>query len=400
MRRIHKFRTSRHGLAGMACLATAVMVLSLGTGCSKASGNDDESSGAKETAAPAAVTVTEVKRADISRVLQLTGSLSAVPNRDVKVSSLVPGRITNLEVAEGDKVTRGQVLAKIDDAPIRDQLTQAQATLAQALANEENAKLNLARDEDLVQRGIAARKELEDARTQESVAQAGVRQAQAAVSIAELQLTRTSIASPITGTVLKRYVSNGEQVDGTAATPIAEVASLDEADMMANVPVADLVRMKPGRELQLTSASIPGRVYKGQVVGVSQAVDPTSNSGLVRIRIKNSGGDLRIGMFLGAQIPVETHVKALTVSPQAIYRDQEGMLRVFRAEGDTAIAVPVTLGIETPELAEILSGVKEGDKLILTGGYGLEDKAKIIVQAPGDNKAASPAPAKPGSEKP
>jgi multidrug efflux pump subunit AcrA (membrane-fusion protein) len=85
-------------------------------------------------------------------------------------------------------------------------------------------------------------------------------------------------------------------------------------------------------------------------------------------------------MFLAAQVPVETHSKALFVPPQAIYRDEQGEPRVFVVTSDTAAAITVKLGIETPDRTELLSGVKEGDKVILTGGYGLSDKAKVSVQ--------------------
>jgi RND family efflux transporter MFP subunit len=347
-------------------------------GCSKKAASDDE--GAKHEAAPATVTVTQVTRADVSRILQLTGSVAAPPNRDVKVSSLVAGRIADLIVAEGDRVASGQVIAKIDDRNYRDLVTQAEAAVSQAQANVENTKLNLARNEDLVQKGIAARKELEDARAEARVAQATLTTANAALSQAQLQLSRTQIHSPMSGTVVKRFVSMGEQVDGTAATPIVEIASLIEVELMANVPAADLRRLPVGTRVQFSSASLADQRFTGHVVAVSQAVDPTTNAGLVRVRIPNANSELRLGMFLSAQFPVETHSKVLTVPAQSIYRDREGKSRVFKVEGEDATAVEVELGIETPDRAEILGGVKEGDKIILIGGYGLEDKAKVKVQ--------------------
>lgn len=396
--RERRLESRRINAGAFALLLGAALAGAFCAGCSK--GGGDESAD-KPEAAITQVTLTQVTRADVSRVLQLTGSVAPLLNRDVKVSALVPGRVTQLDVAEGDSVAAGQVLAKLDDNTYRDQVTQAEAAAAQAQANVENAKLNLARDEDLVQRGIAARKELEDARTEESVAEAAVRQAAAALSVARLQLSRTSIPSPIAGAVVKRFVSQGEQVDGTAATPIVEVASLGEAELMANIPVADLANLKPGREVKLTSESLPGRVYSGKVIAVSQAVDPVSNSGLVRIRARNVGGALRIGMFLAAQVPIETHLKALTVPPQAIYLDQDGQPRVFVVQGDTVAATPVKLGIQTTDLTELLSGVKEGDKVVLTGGYGLSDKAKISVQGQQDQSGQQDKPAqKPGSAKP
>jgi|ERR1017187_442728 RND family efflux transporter MFP subunit len=367
-------------------LAAGVIAASL-CGCSKSSSGDAET---KAGDTPTQVTVTKVARADVSRMLQLSGSVAAVPNRDVKVSSLVPGRVAELTVAEGDKVSAGQLIAKIDDHSFRDQVAQAEATEAQAQANVENAKLNLARNEDLVQRGIAARKDLEDARTESSVTAAALKQAQATLSTARLQLSRTEIHSPIAGTVVKRFVSGGEQVDGTAAAPIVEVAALGEVELDANVSASDLPSMKEGQAVRLTSASLPGKTFNGKIISVSSAVDPVSNAGVVRIRIPNGVGELRLGMFLGAQLPVETHARALTVPPGAIYRGEDGTARVFVVQGDTANVAPVTLGLETPDRVEVLSGVNDGDTIILTGGYGLSDKAKVSVAAPPAAQPATP----------
>jgi membrane fusion protein (multidrug efflux system) len=380
MTTLNEFATRSFRRKSLVILAAGILAASL-SGCSKKGGADDEAAGTKDTS-PTQITITKVTRADVSRMLQLSGSVAAVPNRDVKVSALVPGRVAELTVAEGDRVSAGQSIAKIDDHSFRDQIAQAEAGEATAQANVENAKLNLARNEDLVNRGIAARKDLEDARTESSVTAAALKQAQATLSTARLQLSRTEIHSPIAGTVVKRFVSGGEQVDGTAAAPIVEVANLAEVELNANVPASDITRMKEGQSVRLTSASLPGKTFNGQIVGVSFAVDPTSNAGLVRIRIPNAGGELRLGMFLGAQVPVETHVKALTVPPGAIYRGEDGTARVFVVQGDTANVAPVTLGIETPDRAEVLSGVKEDDTIILTGGYGLTDKAKVTLGAP------------------
>jgi RND family efflux transporter MFP subunit len=328
-------------------------------------------------AAKAEVTLTRVARAEISQTLTLTGTDAALPNQDVRVSALVAGRIAELKVAEGDRVQAGEVVAKLDDRSYRDQLQQAEAAAQQAKANLENAQLALARNEDLFQRGIVARKDLEDARTQASVAAAAQRQAEAALEIAHLQLTRAEIHSPLNGQVVKRFASVGEQVDGTAAQPIVEIASLREIEFLGNAPAMYLPKMHAGEGVEVKTEAAPGRKFAGRVVAISPAVDPATGVGLVRIRVPNSGGLLRLGTFLSAEIPVETHARALVVPPQAIYRDEAGQPRVFVVSGDSATAAAVELGIETKDRVELLSGVHEGDTVILTGGYGLGDKAKI-----------------------
>ncbi len=347
--------------------------------CSRKAASDEDASPDKlETVAE--VTLTHVTRADISSMLTVTGTVAALPNQDVKVSSLVAGRIARLNVTEGDHVRQSQVLAAIEDRPYQDQFRQAQAAVEQARANLENAKLNRDRNETLFQRGIAARKDLEDARTQVSVNEAALSQAEAQLSLAKLQISRTHVLSPISGIVVKRFVSDGEQVDGTAGQPIFEVANLAPAELYANVPADYLGRIHLAQTLAISTDAFPGRSFSGRVVAISPAVDSSTNVGLVRIRIDNRDGLLRLGMFLSASIPLETHSNALVVPPQAIYRDEQGQPHIFSIEGDNATAVPVKLGIENADKVELLSGGKEGETVILAGGYGLGDKAKIKVQ--------------------
>jgi membrane fusion protein, multidrug efflux system len=346
--------------------------------CSRKSASDDEALD-DQVAAVADVTLTHVQRAEIQSLLTVTGTIAALPNQDVKVSALVAGRIARLAVAEGDRVCQGQVLAQIEDRPYQDQLQQAQAAVEQAKANLENAKLNSDRNETLFKRGIAAGKDVEDARTQVSVSQAALSQAEAQASLAALQISRAEVHSPISGVVVKRFVSDGEQVDGTAAQPIFEVANLREAELYGNVSADYLGRIHVGQTLTISSDAFPGQNFAGLVVAISPAVDSSTNVGLVRIRIKNRDDLLRLGMFLSAEIPLETHANALVVPPQAIYRDEQGQPRVFRVEGQEATAVQVKLGIETRYRVELLSGFKDGDTVILTGGYGLGEHARVKV---------------------
>jgi multidrug efflux pump subunit AcrA (membrane-fusion protein) len=110
-------------------------------------------------------------------------------------------------------------------------------------------------------------------------------------------------------------------------------------------------------------------------------VDPSTNVGLVRIRIANGAGLLRLGMFLTAQVPLETHRNALVAALQAVYRDQDGNPEIYRVEGEKAEAVPVKLGIETKDRVELLSGAQEGETIILGGGYGLPAHTKVKVKS-------------------
>lgn len=350
-------------------------------GCSRARPTSaDDASADQSPAVVAEVTVTRVARADIHSTLTVSGTLAALPNQDVKVSSLVPGRVARMEVGEGDSVKSGDLLAKIDDRSFLDQIQQAEAGVAQAKASLENARLNRERNENLFGRGIAARRDVEDARMQANVAEAAVRQAEATLALARLQLARTEVRAPLDGVVVKRLLSVGEQVDGTAAQPILDVAALGELELFGNVPALYLPHIHAGDQLTARSEAFPDHDFKGRVVAVSPAVDASTNVGTVRIRFPNPGRGLKLGMFLTAQASIETHLQALVVPPQAVYRDEKNQAVVYRLSGDTADAVPVKLGLETSQQVELLSGVEAGDTVILTGGYGLGEHAKVRVK--------------------
>lgn len=326
------------------------------------------------------VTLTTVQRATLDQELLVSGSLAALPNRDAKLAALVPGRIRAVFVTEGDRVAAEQALAQLDPTSLAEQLHQAEAAVAQARANLENAKLSAERNEGLLQRGIASRKEVEDARTQVSVDEAALKQAEAGQAAASTQLARTVIRSPFAGTVVHRFLGVGEQVDGSGSQPIIEVANIDTLELLGTVPASRLSEIHNGQEFSFQTESSPGATFHARIVAVLPAVDPATNNGTVRIGIDNRGHLLKLGMFVTVELPLKQKMKRLIVPRQAIYPDESGEPHVYKVSGDQAESVAVQLGIQTRDQAEILSGVQEGDKVILTGGYGLPDKAKVRVK--------------------
>jgi multidrug efflux system membrane fusion protein len=318
-----------------------------------------------------------VTRQDVVRLLTLRGTIAARPNDDVRISALVSGRVIAVRVAEGDAVRQGQVVAEIDPRPFEDQLRQAKAALADATAKVENARLNLPRTERLLERGIAAAKEVEDARTELAAAQAGVDEAQAALDTATLQLSRTTITSPIAGSVVKRLVSVGEQVDGTAAQPILEVANLAEVELAANLPSTQLSQVKVGENVVIVPDAYGGREFRGTVIAIAPAIDATTNAALARIRVPNAERLLKIGMYAQARVVVDEHKGALVVPPSAVVRDENGEAALYVVKGETAERTAVTIGIETPEVAEVIKGVSEDQTVLTSAVHGLGDKVRL-----------------------
>ncbi len=356
--------------------ATAILALfaALLAGCGKQTDESNRGDAATE------VTVTRVVRAPLATSIVVNGNLAGPPNRDAKLAALVPGRLSRVLVNDGDAVRAGQLLAEIENPPLRDQWRQAQAAVAQAQANLQNARLSAQREEGLLQRGIASRKEVEDARTQLAVSEAGLQQAEAAFSAARAQVARTEIQAPFAGTVVHRFAGVGDQVDGTAAQPIFEVADINDLELLGSASAASLNRIPPGKKFSIEVPDMPGMEVQAAVIAVAPAVDPASNVGTVRIRIANPKHLLKHGQYLSVAIPLEGVKSTLLVPKQALYPDENGELRVYRVKGDVAEAVAVKVGAQTQEHAEVLEGLNEGDTVVVEGGYGLPEQAKVRIK--------------------
>jgi len=365
-------RSNNRGVRTFLVVSAAALIV-WAPACSKPA--DEEAIESAEVPTISADTGT-VARRDLVESLIVRGAIVAVPNEDVRISALVPGRVVSMKAAEGDAVAADQVVAEIDPRPFEDQRRQAVAAQNQAKAALENARANLARTERLLEKGIAAGKEAEDARAQLASAEAAVEEAAAALDTADRQLSRTRVTSPITGQVVKRLVNVGEQVDGTAAQPLLEVANLDRVELGANVPAEHLRHVRVHQSAVVSSDAYPGRTFTGEVIAIAPAVDPATNAALARIRVTNTDRLLKVGMFAQASIPIQERRGVLTVSPSAVSKTDEGAF-VYVVSGEVASRTPVKLGLETADGVELLSGVNEGQKVLISSVHGLGERARL-----------------------
>jgi len=340
------------------------LLLVVAFGCSKS--NEDPEEEQQIVASNVEVEAARVERGPIRRIVESGGTLNALPDRDVKVSSLVAGRVDELHTIEGDPVEKGQVLAKINDTALRDQYRQAKAAL-------ENARSNMDRVTKLFERGIAAAKEKEDAGRD-------LVTAQAVFDTAEVQLSRALVRAPISGTVVKRFVSVGEQVDGTAGQPIAQIANFDPLELTASIQSAYLSAVHEGADAEVTVDAFPDRVFQGKVVSMLAAVDPATNAVTARVRIQNSEHILKGGMFATARISGGVHPDALSVPASAMVVTNN-QPRVFVVTNNSKVKeTKVEPGWRDNGRIEILNGVHAGEWVVTTGSYGLADGMSVLVK--------------------
>ncbi len=203
---------------------------------------------------------------------------------------------------------------------------------------------------------------------------------------AEAQLSYTKIRTPISGVVTDRPLFAGETA--AAGTPVITV--MDTSTMIAKVHLtqAQAQQLSVGSDATIT---VPGmdEPVEGKVSLVSPALDPGSTTVEVWIRVANAAGKLKAGTSVHATLKGKTAEKALLIPAEAVQRSPEGAGKIVMvvAPDGTAQKRSVTLGIQTPESTQILSGLKPGDTVITTGGYGLDEGTKVKV-GPAEKDAA------------
>lgn len=214
------------------------LVLALAAACRReaADAGDDRP-------APAAVTCQPAEAATIEDAVEVNRVIAPPPRLDAIVSSPIAGRVGQVAVEEGDRVAAGALLAVIEDPALPAGSIEARAAVAAAQATKASAELDLARQQRLVDSGIGARKDLDDARAKAAAAAAELEAANARAGLASSQLAHRELRAPRGGVVLRLWKRMGESVDGTTATPVAEVADLSLLELGAQVPTGAMARL-------------------------------------------------------------------------------------------------------------------------------------------------------------
>ncbi len=212
-------------------------------------------------------------------------------------------------------------------------------------------------------------------------ARAAVQLSQAALDFARLQVANASVRSPIDGVVSARLTEPGQLAAPGAA--VLRIVSLKNVYFEAQVPETDVASIRAGLPAPVRVDAYPGKVFTGRVARVYPTASTTSRNFVVRVVLDNSGGRLRPGLFARGAIAVER--RRGIVIPKDALLTRDGKTTVFVAQtGDTAKLRSVKVGVLTAETAEVRSGVRPGERVIVAGQEALEDGGKIRVQAGGD----------------
>jgi HlyD family secretion protein len=332
----------------------------------------------RESPTPVPVRCVPATRESVDLTETLRGRVAAPPGGDLPVASQVAGRVVEVMAHEGDPITAGAIVAIIDDSTTRDALRQAEASLVQAKSAAANADATLERTRQLVARGIAAKQELDDAVARADQAHAAVNSAVAASDLARRTLGRVQVRSSFEGIVTRVWRGPGALVDGTAGTPIVQLAATALAEFDGDATERQLVEMATGQlaSVTLTTGSDP---LPATVRARSTSLDPTTGLGLVRIAV-DPKGPVVLGVFGSATVKVGARQGVLVVPSSAVRGAvSDGAQLVVCKDGKAEVRT-AKLGWRDDARVEVVEGVADGDRVAVDHVLGLETGTPILEE--------------------
>jgi RND family efflux transporter MFP subunit len=319
--------------------------------------------------ATAAAPVAIVSARDFTPRVVATGSIRLLPGARIDVGARVSGVVVSLPVTQGSRVTRGEVIARLDDREARTRLSLAESAVSELDALVRQQRVDLAREEALAKARVSTDQELLAARTALSGSESRLAGAVANLNLARLQLEYTIIRAPISGIVGSVTTHEGETIAASLASPTF-VTLLDptKIECVALVDESDVGRVTTGSSAEFTVDAYPGRTFHGVVAGI--APDATVISGVVdyetRVRITDPSADLKPQMT--ASIAISGEARTAMVVPTAAIRQSPTGTFVWRRRGGKLERASVVMGARQSDVSEIRSGLAVGDT-VLTGAF-------------------------------
>lgn len=321
----------------------------------------------------AALQTGTVEMTEVSPVVHVTGVLEFDELRIAEVGSRISGRVKEVKVIEGTKVEAGDVLATLDSA----ELGKAQAEISAVVAKAELAERDKERKRRLLQEGIASQRAADLASAEVSVASAELRAAkqrvQALGGADKGALGVMSLTSPIEGDVVRVRVFRGQAVEPSyTAFTIADRSTLW---VRLSVFEGEVVNIRVGDSVEISSQVTPDEVLTGTVTFVSTVLDPVTRSAEVRVVVPNEAGKLRVGQAVNARIrPGAARKQALAIPRKAMVQ-VDGKPTVFVEVGERSVMPrTVEVGAQGPDLVEIKKGLEPGERIITEGVFALKSE--------------------------
>jgi multidrug efflux system membrane fusion protein len=348
------------------------------------------------TLPPPLVTIATATSQDVPRYLDEIGRNMAF--EAVSVTPQVAGLITERHFQDGDNLKKGQLLFVIDPRPFKAQLDSAQATLAQAKAALDLAKIQFGRDQELVGTRAISKQDYDTKKNTVDVAQAQVESAQAAIETAQINLNYCYIHSPIDGRAGARLVDVGNVVQANT-TSLLSIQRLEPIYALFTITERDLpeVQREMSRGTLKALVRLPADAEKsarpGRVEFLDNAVQNATGTVNLRATVQNPDHHFWPGQFVNVRLVLETQKGAVLIPNQATQLSQQGPFVYVVKPDDTAELRPIALGQRQGEDVVIISGLAPGERVVLAGQLLVRPGGKVQIDS--GKPAENPAPGGP-----
>jgi len=316
---------------------------------------------------PSPVSYTDAKEYPLRRSVQLPGTVEAL--KVSTVASEVAGMVVEFSAHEGAAVTKGQPLARLRRENHQLSLTSAEAQLKEDEARHKLAERNLERTRELFGSKDVSQKQLDDAQFELNAWQGRVDKQRAEIAKIKDELERHTIVAPFGGVVVRKFTELGQWL--AEGGPVVELMSLDEMDVVAEVPERYFNSLKLRARTQVVFEALSGLRVDGRVSAVIPRADPQARTFRAKIRIPNPGGRIGAGMLAQISLPEGDPYRAVVVPKDAVVTRGPQKL-IYLVNGDNKIAeVPVQLGSGVGAWIEVQGGVQAGQRVVTRGNERL-----------------------------
>jgi RND family efflux transporter MFP subunit len=307
----------------------------------------------------------------------LSGTLTA--KEEATVRAQVAGSVTAVFAREGETVTTGKLLARIDPGALGAAQSSAQQGVVSARATLGTAQKEQARQEDLFRAGIVSRRDVELARQNTANARAQLAQAESMVSQSQEQLGHTTVTAPIDGVISSQAVAEGDVVQpGSALYTIVDLGSLE---LTASVPSDELGALRVGSPVEFTVTGLPNTTWRGVITRINPTADPTTRQIEVFVEIPNVERRLVAGLFAEGRIESMSRVGLVVPSSAIDRRMTTPYVSVVRNRKVERVQVVLGIQDEKKDRVEIVKGVQIGDVLLVGAAQQLTPGTVVSLDA-------------------